>query len=79
MKATVIKTFRDKLTKVIHRKGSVIEVTLERLEEINSAAQGPFLAAEAPAKEQKQEDLPETEAPAEEQKPQRRKSAKAGD
>ena len=79
MKATVIKTFRDKLTKAVHRKGKDVEVTLERFEEINSAAQGPFLAAEEPAEEQKQESPPETEEPAEEQKPQRRKSAKAGD
>lgn len=79
MKATVIKTFRDKLTKAVRRKGDVVEVTLERFEEVNSAAQGPFLAVEEPSGEQKQEGPPETEKPAEEQKPQRRKSTKAGD
>jgi hypothetical protein len=43
MKVKVIKTFRDKYTKVIYQKGQEIEATKERFEEINSAALGPFI------------------------------------
>ena len=43
MKALVVRTFRDKLTKVKHRKGKFIEVTKERFEQINSTALGVFV------------------------------------
>jgi hypothetical protein len=43
MKALVIKKFQDKVTGKVNQKGKTIEVTSERFEEINSAAQGPFL------------------------------------
>lgn len=45
MKVRVIKPFRDRYTKVIYTKGQEIDVTKERLEEINSAALGPFVEA----------------------------------
>jgi hypothetical protein len=43
MKVRVIRTFRDKHTKVVYQKGQEIEVTKERFEEINSTALGPFV------------------------------------
>ena len=45
MKVKVIKPFRDKHTKVVYVKGEEIEVTKERLDEITSAASGPFVQA----------------------------------
>lgn len=55
MKVKVIKPFRDKHSKTIHKKGQEIEVTQERYEEINSAALGPFVEkiTEAKTDEQK--------------------------
>lgn len=44
MKALVIKPFRDKTTKEMRRAGKIIDVTVERFEEINSTAPGGFLA-----------------------------------
>lgn len=38
MKAKVLKDFRDKQTKEIRNQGSIIEVSKERLEEINSTS-----------------------------------------
>lgn len=43
MKAKVVNRFRDKITKVVLEVGQEIEVTDERLEEINSTAYGVFL------------------------------------
>ena len=40
MKAKVLKTFRDKDTDLLHRKGTKIEVTNKRYEEINSTSFG---------------------------------------
>lgn len=61
MKVRVIKPFKDKHTKVIYRIGQEIEVTQERLEEINSAALGPFVEAmEQDRKEAKAEKKPES-------------------
>lgn len=38
MKAKVLKTFRDKYTRAVHKKGSTIEVSKERFEEMNSTS-----------------------------------------
>jgi len=61
MKAKVIKAYRDKITKRIHKPGEEIEVTKKRFEEINSTKHGIFLEEIAepqkpqkPAKEDKQ-------------------------
>jgi hypothetical protein len=43
MKVKVIKAFRDKITKDLHKKGEKINMSKERLEKINSAALGPFV------------------------------------
>lgn len=40
IKAVVVKRFRNKFSKVIHKAGDVIEVTPNRLAEINSAGHG---------------------------------------
>lgn len=45
MKAKVIKEYRDKYNKHLRRKNTIIEVVPERLDEINSNPQGPFLFA----------------------------------
>jgi hypothetical protein len=42
MKVRVIKDFRDKYTKKIHKTGEILEITKERYEEINSTAHGIF-------------------------------------
>ena len=61
MKAKVIKAYRDKLTKRIHKPGEEVELTKKRFEEINSTKHGAFLEEIAepekpqkPAKEEKQ-------------------------
>jgi K+/H+ antiporter YhaU regulatory subunit KhtT len=43
MKVRVIKSFKDKETKALHKTGEEITVSKERFEEINSAAPGPFV------------------------------------
>ena len=43
MKVKVLRRFKDKYTKKIHKKGEIIEVTDERYEEINSTAHGVFV------------------------------------
>lgn len=53
MKVRVIRTFRDKHTNEIRRKGQEIEVTKERLDELLSAALGPFVERVEGPKEQK--------------------------
>ena len=40
MKATVLKTFVDKHTKVIHRAGDELDLTCERFAEVNSTRRG---------------------------------------
>lgn len=40
MKVKVIKQFKDKYTKVLHRETEIIEITKERFEEINSTSFG---------------------------------------
>jgi hypothetical protein len=40
MRVKVLRTFRDKETKTLHRKGKEIEITKKRYEEINSTAFG---------------------------------------
>ncbi len=40
MKVRVLKTFRDKDTNILHRKGKEIEITKKRYEEINSTSFG---------------------------------------
>ena len=40
MKAKVLRTFRDKDTDLLHRKGKEIEITKKRFEEINSTSFG---------------------------------------
>ncbi|MBU5425010.1 hypothetical protein KQI41_01190 [Tissierella pigra] len=40
MKVRVLKTFRDKDTNILHRKGKGIEITKKRYEEINSTSFG---------------------------------------
>lgn len=43
IKAKVVKRFRDKTTKKIHKKGTIIEITKERLAEINGTPLGVFV------------------------------------
>ena len=43
MKAKVLRTFRDKHTKELHKAGAVIDVTKKRAEEINSALSYPLI------------------------------------
>lgn len=43
MKVKVLRTFRDKDTDLLHRKGNKIEVTKKRFEEINSTSFGILL------------------------------------
>ena len=45
MKVKVIKSFKDKHTKVIYQPGREIEMTQERYEELTSSALGPFVEA----------------------------------
>lgn len=40
MKVKVLKKFRDKHTKVLNKKGDIIEISKERVEEINSTSHG---------------------------------------
>ena len=40
MKVKVLKQFRDKHTKGLHKIGTIIEITNERYEEINSTSHG---------------------------------------
>lgn len=50
MKALVLNKFKDKVTKKIHKKGKIIDVTQERFKEINSTAFGVFLVEKPAAK-----------------------------
>lgn len=43
MRARVIKSFRDRNKKTLHKKGDTITVSKERFEELSSAARGPFV------------------------------------
>ena len=43
MKVKVLRTFRDKDTNTLHRKGKEIEITKKRFEEINSTSLGIFV------------------------------------
>ena len=45
MKAKVLRKFRDKYTKALHKAGDIIEISNERYEEINSTSHG-FLVKE---------------------------------
>lgn len=40
MRVKVLKTFRDKETQTLHRKGTEIEIIKKRFEEINSTSFG---------------------------------------
>ncbi len=40
MKVKVLRTFRNKYSKKIHKKGDTIDISKKRFEEINSAASG---------------------------------------
>lgn len=53
MRVKVLKAFIDKKTKTLHRKGTEIEVTKRRFEEINSTAFGVLV-------EEIKEEKPET-------------------
>lgn len=46
MKAAVVRSFKDKHKNTIHKPGTVITVSKERFEEINSTALGVFLVEE---------------------------------
>lgn len=52
MRVKVIKDFRDKYTKKLHKAGEELEITKERYEEINSTAHGIFVK-EIPEKKKK--------------------------
>lgn len=69
MKVKVIKTFRDKYTKVVYQKGQEIDLTKERYEELTSAALGPFV---------REIDVPENanEGKAKQKKPTSKKTTK---
>ncbi|HQA58950.1 MAG TPA: hypothetical protein PK033_13880 [Acetivibrio sp.] len=71
MKVKVIKTFRDKYTKVVYQKGQEIDLTKERYEELTSAALGPFV-------EEINTDVAEKvdESKSEQKKPTKKKSTK---
>ncbi|SET55645.1 hypothetical protein SAMN05660297_02751 [Natronincola peptidivorans] len=56
MKAKVLKTFRDKTTKVLYTKGKEISINEKRYEEINATALGIFL--EKMVEEQKRSEEP---------------------
>lgn len=43
MRVKVVKSFRDKNTRALHKVGTTFKVSKERYEEINSAAHGPFV------------------------------------
>ena len=43
MKVKVLRSFRDKSKKTLHKKGSTMSITKERFEEINSTALGIFV------------------------------------
>ena len=43
MKAIVLKTYRDKNTKEVHKAGDVIDITAARFKELEKAAGGPFV------------------------------------
>jgi|GEM_PF-6313167 len=49
MKAKAIKKYRQRETGKVILPGAVVEVTVERLAEINSHPKGPFLSQEAEA------------------------------
>lgn len=52
MKVQVIKPFRDKNTKKIHRAGSEIDLTKKRMVEINSTEHGDFVREATTEKEE---------------------------
>lgn len=52
MKARVRNTFRDKLTRVLHRKGTEIEISEERFAEINGTDAGFLVEAVEPEEKQ---------------------------
>lgn len=64
MRVKVLKIFRDKKTKILHKPNEIIEVSKGRYEEINSTAHGTFL-----------EEIKETKTVKEVKKP----TKKAGD
>lgn len=43
MKVKVLKVYKDKHTKNLHKKDEIIEITAERFEEINSTSLGVFV------------------------------------
>lgn len=53
MKAKVIKRYRDKNTKRIHKPGEVVDVSKNRFDEINSTKYGVFLEEIIEQKEEK--------------------------
>ena len=53
MKAKVIKRYRDKNTKRIHKPGEVVDVSKKRFDEINSTKYGVFLEEIIEQKEEK--------------------------
>lgn len=55
MKVKVLKTYKDKHTKNLHKINEIIEMTAERFEEINSTSQGVFVEEIKEAKVEKQE------------------------
>ena len=43
MKVKVVKLYRDKYTRAIHKPDDELEISKERFEEINSTARGVFV------------------------------------
>lgn len=78
MKARVIKSFRDKHTNEIRRKGQEIEVTQERYEELTSVALGPFVEVLEPMEQAKKPEKKPAEKPEKKsEKTQKTKTIKA--
>lgn len=64
MKALVVKSYKDAKTLKIQKQGTIVEVSKERFEKINSTAHGVFLVA---AKDEPKKE-PATKKPAQTKK-----------
>jgi len=76
MEAKVLVAFRDRHTKEVYTKDQIIEVTEERLEEMNSSRFGILVEAVTAQEKPKQEPKPEPESKKPKPKPATKKPTK---
>lgn len=80
IKVEVLRTFRNKYSKSLHKAGDLLDISEKRLEEINSAGYGQLVReVEEPQKEPELEEEQQEEQEQEEEQEEEEQQEEAGD